>query len=323
MATKNATKKGGNAGTGAVKNGKKSFYREYIEPFLTALIIALVIRAIVIYPFRIPTGSMKDSLLIGDFLLANKFVYGIRSPDWIGIPYTEIGFRIPFFRTPGFRKPRQGDVVIFKYPRNPIQNYIKRCIATSGDIVEIRDKVVYVNGVVFENPPHSRFSGNHYPEDFQMPGIFPPGAGNTDYYGPVRVPAPGDVYVFEESNRDRWFEWMQVALYEGHRLKLTYGGKTVSLTEENLDKWPLAVRQYPVDSFSIDGQPLSGYRYTVRNRHYFLMGDNRDDSLDSRYWGFLPERYVVGEGLIIYWSWNASAPFHKKIRVNRILKLIH
>ena len=117
-----------------------------MESLLVAVLIAIVIRALVIYPFRIPTGSMEDSLLVGDFLLANKFVYGIRTPDWIGIPYTKIGFDIPFIRTPGFRKPQRGDVVIFKYPRDASLNYIKRCVAVSGDTVLYRNKVLYING---------------------------------------------------------------------------------------------------------------------------------------------------------------------------------
>src|SRR5512137_2468173 len=122
-----------NPKTESTSKKEKSGVRQYVYSFLVALLIALVIRAVVIYPFRIPTGSMEDSLLVGDFLLANKFVYGVRSPDWIGIPYTKIGFKVPFFRTPGFRKPQKGDVVIFKYPRDVSLNYIKRCIGTSGD----------------------------------------------------------------------------------------------------------------------------------------------------------------------------------------------
>ena len=84
-------------------------------------------------------------------------------------------------------------------------------------------------------------------------------------------------------------------------------------------------RKYPVNHFSVDNKPLSETIYTVKNRQYFLMGDNRDDSLDSRYWGFCPERYVVGEALIIYWSWDNEVPLYRlfnKIRWNRILGLI-
>lgn len=306
---------------------KKSGIREYSESFFVALIIALVIRALVIYPFRIPTGSMQDSLLIGDFLLANKFVYGIRSPDWIGIPYTEIGFKIPFFHTPGFRKPARGDVVIFKYPKNQALNYIKRCIAVSGDTVFIQNKTVYVNGKTFPNAPKTKFIHNHtYPVGSKESKIFPPGAGNRDNYGPVRVPAPGDTFRFTNDSRGEWTKWLTVAFYEGYDLKLRHSGQTIKLNEKNIDRWERYTKSYPIDAFYIDDDPIKNRLYTVKNRHYFLMGDNRDNSLDSRYWGFLPGRLVVGEALITYWSWDSEVPLYRifnKIRWNRILKLIH
>ena len=134
--------------------------KETINSLLVAIGIALVIRAGVVYPFRIPTGSMEGSLLIGDHLLCNKFVYGIRTPDWIGIPYTRIGVWIPFTRLPGFRDPRQGDVVIFKYPRDEYEHYVKRCIAVSGDTVEIRDRNIFVNGTHLPDPPGTQYIVN-------------------------------------------------------------------------------------------------------------------------------------------------------------------
>lgn len=306
---------------------KKSAFREYTESLLVALAIAIVIRALVIYPFRIPTSSMEDSLLVGDFLLANKFAYGIRSPDWIGIPYTRIGFYLPFFRTPGFRKPVKGDVVIFKYPRDPYLNYIKRCIATSGDTVEIRNKVAYINSTKFFNPPHMKFiDGTTRPGGYSEREIFPPNSGNRDNYGPVRVPAPNDTLRFTEKNRTLWFEQFQIILYEGHQISISNKRKVVSLNLKNQNSWQKFIKTYPIEYFYINQKPIKDLVYTVKNRHYFMMGDNRDNSLDSRYWGFLPERYVVGEALIIYWSWNNRMPTYqllKKIRWNRILNIIH
>ena len=305
---------------------KKGNFREYSESLLVALGIALVIRALVIYPFRIPTGSMENSLLVGDFLLANKFVYGIRTPDWIGIPYTKIGFSIPFIRTPGFRKPQRGDVVIFKYPRDETLNYIKRCIAVSGDTVEIKNKEVFVNGEKFPDPPKSKYIDHRiYPESYNEYTIFPPDAGNRDNYGPIRVPVPGDTFQFTDSNKHLWFERLQIILYEGHKITLSHGGEEIRLTVKNQNRWSTAIGAYPIESFIVDGQSLSNYVYTVQHRHYFMMGDNRDNSLDSRYWGFLPERNVVGEGLIVYWSWDGDVPLYRlfsKIRWNRILGLI-
>jgi signal peptidase I len=305
----------------------KNIAKEYIEPFLTALIIAIVIRAFVIYPFRIPTGSMEDTLLVGDFLLANKFVYGLRTPDWIGIPYTKIGFFIPFIQTPGFRKPKQGDVVIFKQPRDQSQNYIKRCIAVSGDTVEIRDKAVYVNGIKFHDAPKGKYIDNRiYNDEYKEFGIYPPDAGNRDNYGPIRIPAPGDTLYFHESNKEDWFEQLQTVLYEGNKISLTYRGESTRLTVKNQHQWERAIKLYPTESFRINNHPLNHYWYILKNRHYFMLGDNRDNSLDSRYWGCVPERLVVGEALIIYWSWAKDVPLYRifqKIRFGRILNLIH
>jgi len=304
---------------------KKGAVREYSESLLVALAIALVIRALVIYPFRIPTGSMEGSLLVGDFLLANKFVYGIRSPDWIGIPYTKAGFKIPFFRTPGFRQPKQGDVVIFKYPQDDMLNYIKRCVAVSGDSVEIRNEVLYVNGQVFPNPPKSKFIDHRIlPENYQQQGIFPPGAGNIDNYGPIYIPAKGDTFQFTESNRDKWFERFQLICYEGNKIKLN-NGTVEELKIENQNQWYYIIRNHPPSDFSVNGQSLADAPYTVSNKHYFMMGDNRDNSLDSRYWGTVPSRYIVGEGLIVYWSWDKDMPLYrlfKKVRWNRFLNII-
>ena len=304
---------------------EKSGFRQYADSFLVALGIALVIRAVVIYPFRIPTGSMEDTLLVGDFLLANKFVYGLRSPDWIGIPYTKIGFKIPFFRTPGFRKPKQGDVVIFKYPRDITLNYIKRCVGVSGDTILVRNKQLLVNGKPFPNPPKSKFIYTMYPEGFEEYTIFPPGAGNRDNFGPIRIPVPGDTFRFSESNRPLWFERLQVMLYEGNRIQVRYGGETIALTLDNQNQWPSALNKLRPEDFLLNGKPIDSGFYTVKNRHYFMMGDNRDNSLDSRYWGFLPERLVVGEALVIYWSWDGEMPLYRifqKIRWGRLLNLI-
>jgi signal peptidase I len=231
----------------------KSLWREWLEFILTLVIMVFFIRVTTVEAFRIPTGSMEDTLLVGDFLLVNKFVYGIRTPDWIGIPFTQIGFSIPSFRLPSFKKAKSGDIVVFKYPLDPSLNYIKRCVAGPGQTVEIRNRQLLVDGMPFQNPSHSKFTNSQpLPAEVRERGIYAPqgAAWNHDNYGPITVP--------------------------------------------------------------------QGY--------YFMMGDNRDNSADSRYWGYLPEDNVVGQALIIYFSWNKFAPLHKfydKIRWNRMANLIH
>lgn len=234
------------------KQKPKSALREWVELIVSVVVIVFFIRLAVVEAFRIPTGSMEDTLLVGDFLLVNKFVYGIRSPDWIGIPFTKAGFFIPFFRFPSFSEPKSGDIVVFRYPLDKNLSYIKRCIATEGQTVEIRDKKVYVDGVIFENPPNSKFTSEIiYPREFVERSIVPRNMEmrNRDNYGPITVP----------------------------------------------------------------------------KGHLFVMGDNRDNSADSRYWGFLSRDLVIGEALLIYFSWDARKPLYRmneKIRWDRIGNLI-
>jgi len=136
----------------------KGFVRDWLEFIITLTIMVFCIRTAVVEAYRIPSSSMEDTLLIGDFLMVNKFLYGIRTPDWIGIPFTGIGFDVPHTRIPGLRKPRRGDVIVFKYPRDPSQNYIKRCVGLPGDTLEIRDKVLLINGEVIGDPPKAKYT---------------------------------------------------------------------------------------------------------------------------------------------------------------------
>lgn len=232
---------------------RKSVLREWTEFIVTLVLMVFFIRVTTVEAFRIPTGSMENTLLIGDFLLVNKFIYGIRTPDWIGIPFTKLGVRVPSVRLPGARKVRSGDIIVFKYPLDPGLNYIKRCVAGPGQTVEVVNRKLYIDGALFADPPHSKFTNaSILPPNVRERDIFaPPEARwNHDNYGPLVVPAG----------------------------------------------------------------------------HYFVMGDNRDNSADSRYWGFLKEEYVVGKALVIYLSWNKNAPlsrFYEMIRWQRMADMIY
>src|SRR3990172_4426998 len=142
---------------------RKSTFREYAESLIIALILALIIKTSLVEAYKIPSGSMEDTLLIGDFLLANKFIYGSK------IPLIDA-------HLPAVREPQPGDVIIFKFPLNLKQNYIKRLIAVGGQTVEIRDKEVLVDGKPLPLPPHGKITETG----------FTPGRDN---FGPVTVPA--------------------------------------------------------------------------------------------------------------------------------------
>lgn len=232
---------------------RKSVLRQSTEFVVTLILMVFFIRVTTVEAFRIPTGSMENTLLIGDFLLVNKFIYGIRTPDWIGVPFTKIGFHLPSVRLPGSRRVQSGDIIVFKYPLDRNLNYIKRCIAGPGQTVEIVNRKLYVDGKLFPDPPHSKFTNTSIqPPNVRERGIYAPpeAAWNHDNYGPLVVPVG----------------------------------------------------------------------------HYFVMGDNRDNSADSRYWGFLKEDDVVGKALIIYLSWNKNVPLHRfweMIRWNRMADMIY
>jgi signal peptidase I len=140
------------------KPGKKDVAMEWIKSIVIALILALITRATVVQAFRIPTASMQNTLMVGDFLLVNKFLYGSR------IPFTDI-------RLPRVRAPKVGDVIVFEHPTEG-KDYIKRCVGVGGDVVEMRNDVVYVNGVALEEPYRNLSSY----------------AGPMSNYGPVKVP---------------------------------------------------------------------------------------------------------------------------------------
>ena len=199
----------------------KSKLRENIEALVIAIILALFIRTFVVQAFKIPSGSMKNTLLVGDYILVNKFIYGIK------IPFTDVT-AIPI------SEPHRGDIVVFKYPEDPSKDFIKRVVGLPGDTVEIINKKVYVNGKLQENP-HAIYLD---------PRIIPRAYSPRDNFGPVTVP------------------------------------------KDDL----------------------------------FVMGDNRDESNDSRFWGFVNEKLLLGKAFMIYWSWDKK---DFDVRWRRIGDLIH
>ncbi|MFI5369935.1 MAG: signal peptidase I [Candidatus Eisenbacteria bacterium] len=213
---------GGRIGTSSAGGtGRRSTVREYVEAILWALVLTTFLRTFVIQAFRIPSESMVKTLLVGDFLFVNKFEYGAK------IPFTHV-------RLPGVRKPQRGDIIVFQFPQDPSKDFIKRCVAVGGETLQIRDKVVYVNGRPLDEPyvVHSDTT------------VRPAGFDYRDNFGPYLVPK-GDL---------------------------------------------------------------------------FMMGDNRDNSNDSRYWGPLDMDLVKGRAMFLYWSWDGP---HFSPRWDRLFRVIH
>jgi len=201
-------------------NQQKSVAREYAEALLVALLLAFFIRSFIVQAFKIPSGSMLPTLQIGDHILVNKFLYGLRLPYPLETTLWEWGH------------PDRGDVIVFIYPRDRSKDFIKRVVALEGDSVEVRHKAVYVNGTKADDP-HATFKFGEQ----EIPGP-------RDNFGPITVPS--------------------------HKL--------------------------------------------------FVMGDNRDESHDGRFWGFVDRDDVKGKAFLIYWSWDSDASW---VRWGRLGDLIH
>jgi len=242
---------------------EKKHSREWFDALVIAAIFASVLRVFVVESYRIPTGSMEKTLLAGDFLFVNKYVYGPK------VPFTEI-------RLPGVDKVERGDIIVFKFPKDRSLNYIKRCVAISGDTLEIHDQQLTINKKLVTLPPHAQFIGQRVPAGEGDYMIFPQFSNfNKDNYGPIRIPRKGDIIRLDATTFPLY---SSLVADEGHEVSLQ--GREVF----------------------IDGAPVQ--QYTVKENYYFAMGDNRDNSLDSRFWGFLPEKDLVGQALMVYWSWD-------------------
>ncbi len=268
---------------------EKKQSREWFEALIIAAIFATVLRVFVVESYRIPTGSMEKTLLAGDFLFVNKYVYGPK------IPLTDI-------RLPGVNKVQRGDIIVFKFPKDRSLNYIKRCVAVSGDTLAIHNQQLSINRKPVALPEHAQFIGQRVPAGEGDYMIFPQSSNfNKDNYGPIRIPRHGDVIRL---SAETFSLYASLIADEGHEVSLQ--GREVV----------------------IDGYPAR--QYSVKENYYFAMGDNRDNSLDSRFWGFLPEKDLVGQALMVYWSWDPDLslltdPVNKlsSIRWNRPGLLVH
>ncbi|MBM4160719.1 MAG: signal peptidase I [Ignavibacteria bacterium] len=264
----------------------------------------LILNNFVIASFLVPTGSMENEVMTGDLLFVNKFIYGGTSPR--NIPFTNI--RLPWFRVPGIRDVQRGDVIVFVFPgyRDEVDPeeftfYLKRCVALPGDTLRVSNRVLYVNSRPFPLPRNLRFTfGRMMSADQIDDRIFPKGAPwNEDHFGPVVIPYQGMVIPLSKSNMQAWETFIR---REGHSIRVN--GETIE----------------------IDGRSVS--EYEVEQDYLFGMGDHRDNSLDSRYWGFIPKENLVGTPLIVYWSWDTDIPIYNifakigSVRLGRIGNVI-
>ncbi|MGF1671715.1 MAG: signal peptidase I [Balneolaceae bacterium] len=336
----------------------KHWAREWLDALIWAAIAALILRTFFFGAYRIPTPSMEQTLLTGDFLLVSKMAYGARTPMTLSVPFTDIympGVNVPWFRIPGFEDVERNEIIVFNYPIDvaPISaktNYIKRAVGMPGDRLEIRDKILYINGEIaeeFETLMHhyrvevrervrlSRAkvreagariiqSGNESVHIINMTNEVAQRMANWSEIENV------ELFVLPENFNEfgrRGFNFSRGFLNHDqiHEITIPYKGQEVILTDENwhlyqdiLERYERNSVQKSGDTFFINGDETN--TYTIKKNYYFTMGDNRDDSEDSRYWGFVPDDHIVGKASIIYFSWDGErfAP-----RIGRMFNLIH
>jgi signal peptidase I len=319
------------------RRSEKAGITHFTKDMISALAMALVAIVYIIQAFKIPSGSMEDSLLVGDFLLGLKFIYG--APV---LPFSYTKF-------PGITDPKPGDVIIFKYPGADKKDYIKRCVAGPGDTVRIDTTRVMISHRLFVLPPKGKYL---------FGGMIDSSIAN---FAPLRVPKKGDTLRLDADVPTREFLYYKHLVHQENprtsvtvKYQLYINGAFANSQNvivnywegpfgdidfdrgRNMDLWikiDEILRQIPAQfpGKTVEIRKLLYLdnilikQYVVKNDNYFMMGDNRDNSTDSRYWGFLNRNFVKAKAFILYFSWDSRPPlweFPAKIRWNRIGKLI-
>jgi signal peptidase I len=335
----------GDTGKGAPS--QKSKFREWLDAMVFAVIVMVILRTLFFDLFRIPTPSMEKSLLVGDYLFVSKVHYGTRTPMSVGIPFTSVylkGLSFPFTRIPGFTTVKRGDPIVFNWPDDNVDiierrmHYIKRVVGLPGETIAVANKTVLVDGqaqtllptmqqywLVYKTDPRVQLNRSALEElgikdviqgqdqsvvqmvatpqaaetiaswpwvdrieaaiapsnSIYDAAMYPPGRGWTpDNFGPLTIPRQGVTVSLDPST---WEEYSKVITrFEGH-----------------------TAAQLNDSTYTIDGLPAT--EYTFEQDYYFVMGDNRDNSEDSRFWGFVPMDHIVGKAIMVYFSWDADS----------------
>lgn len=348
----------------------KSWLREWLDALVFAFFAAAILRALVFGSYKIPTPSMEKSLMVGDFLIVSNLTYGPRTPMGICVPFTQLclpGIKLPSTRIPGFRDIERNDVIVFNVPHEikPISqktNYIKRAVAIAGDTLEIRDKIVYING---EKEAYHEGLQRHYFLKMNervrlseakmksagagalqnVPGgkdIFIDYIGDDTYLVNLDKVAADEIQnwpeldslwlkMAEEGETDRGYASTRSSYDFAKAFRsqdqfppivIPFKDQEVELDNSNWYIYKELIERYENNrleqkegKFFINGEETN--KYTIKQDYYFAMGDNRDNSEDSRFWGFVPKNHIIGKGFIVWYSHDKGVP-----RFERVLKLI-
>ena len=356
------------------KKKKKSEFRSWIDAILFAVIAATILRTFLIEAYTIPTSSMEKSMLVGDFLFVSKVAYGPR------VPMTPIAFplvhhtmpifggksyyervKIPYHRMKGLGKIERNDCVVFNWPAETLgrpidkkENYVKRCVGIPGDVLELKNSNLYVNG-----SPQEEFDGMkkqwHYNISTKGAGLNPSillekyditegGYGRnrneynltlTDFNRDAlstfhnitkiekRIEKTGVYanYIFPHNKDYKW------NVDNFGPITIPSKGSTIEISTKNLAIYKEIIERYENNKLDIvDGKIYINDKistnYTFAMNYYWMMGDNRHNSADSRFWGFVPENHIVGKALFVWMSWDKNGKGLKKIRWNRLFRSV-
>jgi signal peptidase I len=324
----------------------KSHLREWIDALVFAVIVMLIVRTLLFDLFRIPTPSMEKNLLVGDYLFVSKLNYGTRTPRTLGIPFTDIyvpGLTLPNTRLPGFGEVERGDAVVFNWPADlgkPVdrrEHYIKRVIGLPGDTIAVTRNVVSINS---EPLPLATGMQQMWFVEKTGPRVRLPSSALLELgvselsqtANPAVVRISATTSAAEEIATWSYVQAVRPALHESDPvtdsmmyvkgrgwtphdfgpLPIPARDQTVTLTMENWPYYETVIARYeghtaealPDSTFRIDGQAAE--TYTFAQDYFFMMGDNRDNSEDSRFWGYVPMDHIVGKAIFIYFSWDAE-----------------
>lgn len=270
------------------------------------IVIAIFLKTFFLEAFQIPTSSMENTLLAGDFIIVNKIAYKFSTPE--KIPFTDI--KIPHFTILETWEPEINELVVFNYPETFLQDstitanyFIKRIVAGPGDTLQFINKKVFVNNEELTLPSTLKFSNeNVRRRGIVEDNIFPKGSKwNRDNYGPIIIPKKGDTIAVNSRNLEKV---KQIIVMDYGERVLRDEGSVITLNAKPIQE------------------------YVIQNDNYFVIGDNLDVSMDSRYLGFITEEMIIGKALFIYWSMDSkkSAPgplgFLSEIRARRIFKSV-